>query len=46
MADQLWWNSTGGKAMVEHRWLNTSRETVMVEKQWWISNGGKVMVER
>ena len=31
--------------MVEHRWLNTSRETVMVEKQWWNSNDGAAMIK-
>ena len=31
--------------MVEHLWLNTSGEIVMVEKQWWNSNDGTVMVK-
>ena len=39
--EQYWWNSSGGKAMVGHLWLNTSGEIVMVE-----SNGGTVMMEQ
>ena len=41
MAEQRWWNNSGGTVVVDQFWWNSSGVTVMVEQ-----HGGTVLVEQ